>query len=286
MTQKKPRKAKDKSGVCKLTGQPGQFVASHIIPEALTETVWRGSPLTQMGPHGRPVRRWTSWYDPQLVTDAGETILSAIDDWAIKFLRQRKLIWTSWGPAVRLLATDHMEHQFDMGAQAPQTLGVRKLQDIDGPQLRLFFLSLLWRAAATNLWEFKNVSLPSEELEKLRLMVLEGQPAPYDFYPVSLIQFSTRTLPFNQATSRGKKREPVMNDAGEICDFREIDHFRFYLDGLVAHFHIGETAQHVAKMEDFFVGPASDLTVTTLPAEQSVAIQEIRMQQAKVDAFD
>ena len=282
MTRKKSRKARDSSGVCKLTKQPGQFVASHIIPEALTETVWRGYPLIQLGPHGRPVRRWTSWYDPKLVTDAGEKILSAIDDWAIKFLRQRKLVWSSWGPALRLLAADHMERQYDVGAQKPQTIGVRRLQDIDGPRLRLFFLSLLWRAAATDLWEFESISLQSEELEQLRLMVLEGQPAPYSFYPISLTQYSTRAVPFNQATSRKTKLEPVPSGTGGTTNFREVEIYRFYLDGLVAHVHIGETAEHVAKMGDFFVGPASSLLVTTLPAEQSAEIHALRMQQAKV----
>ena len=40
-------KTKDRIGRCKLTGDLGRFVDSHIIPEALTETVWNGQPLTQ-----------------------------------------------------------------------------------------------------------------------------------------------------------------------------------------------------------------------------------------------
>ena len=71
MTNKKLR-----TGMCKLTLTYGKFVKSHIIPEALTETSWGGSPLTQPGPNGRRIRRCTSWYDPQLVTTEGEAILA------------------------------------------------------------------------------------------------------------------------------------------------------------------------------------------------------------------
>ena len=35
-------------GQCKLTGKRGRYVDAHIIPEALTETLWNGKPLTQI----------------------------------------------------------------------------------------------------------------------------------------------------------------------------------------------------------------------------------------------
>lgn len=74
-----------KFGRCKLTGERGRFVKSHIIPEALTEITWRSQPLTQQGRHGRFIKCWTSWYDAKLVTSKGEEFLQKYDDWAINF---------------------------------------------------------------------------------------------------------------------------------------------------------------------------------------------------------
>src|SRR5208337_2570967 len=146
-------------GQCKLTGTHGRYVDAHIIPEALTETLWKGKPLIQIGRHGRRIKRWTTWYDRKLVTAEGEAILAKYDDWAINFFRQKKLIWSSWGPMEQLDLPDH--------SLGPGRFGLRKLDGVDCARLRLFFLSLLWRAAATSLFEFDLVALPAHELAQL-----------------------------------------------------------------------------------------------------------------------
>ena len=66
-------------GQCKLTGTRGRYVNAHIIPEALTETLWNSKPLTQIGRYGRRIKRWTTWYDSRLVTAEGEAILARYD---------------------------------------------------------------------------------------------------------------------------------------------------------------------------------------------------------------
>jgi hypothetical protein len=143
-------------GRCKLTGTDGRYVNAHVIPEALTKTPWKGNPLTQIGRHGRRIKRWTTWYDNGLVTAEGEAILARYDDWAINFFRQKKLIWSSWGPMEQLDLPDH--------SLGPGRWGLRKLDGVDCARLRLFFLSVLWRAAATSLFEFDLVVLPTNEL--------------------------------------------------------------------------------------------------------------------------
>jgi hypothetical protein len=105
-------------------------------------------------------------------------------------------------------------------------------EGVDCVRLRLFFLSLLWRAAATSLFEFNSVSMSANELTQLREMVLHGEVKPYHFYPVTLAQLSTRIFPHN--TSRLIKRQPMVDsNTGELVDgaLREIDHYRFYFDG-------------------------------------------------------
>lgn len=181
-----------KSGICKLTGREGRFVKSHLISEALTETYWRGQPLTQMGQHGRPIKRWTSWYDPALVTAHGEAILTRYDTWAIEFFRQQKMIWSSWGDMEELDTKDHIW-------SACSTRGLRQIQNVDSKMLRLFFLSLLWRAAATSLFKFEAVDLPAIDIEHLRTMLVDETDTPQEFYPISLVQLSTRNMPHNMA---------------------------------------------------------------------------------------
>jgi hypothetical protein len=85
-------------GVCKLTGSTGELIRSHLIPRALTKPEELGAGLLQAGKGQRPVRRRSSWYDPELVTEEGERFLSALDDWAVEFLRAQKLVWSGWGP--------------------------------------------------------------------------------------------------------------------------------------------------------------------------------------------
>lgn len=244
----------------------GRYVKAHIIPEALTETSWKGQPLTQKGRNGRHIRRWTSWYDNRLVTADGEAILAKYDDWAINFFRQKKLIWSSWGPMVRLELPDHA------WLLDPQ-VGIRRLEGIECQRLRLFFLSLLWRAAATSLFEFKSVSMAACELAQLREMVLRGQVEPYHFYPVTLTQLVTRNFPHNCSASRLIKRQPMVDPStGQLAEdaSREIDHYRFYFDGLIAHMHINDDAEHVASVGPVYVGQGNELVVTTVLSEGSL----------------
>ena len=153
---------------------------SHLLPKALTSAEGLGPGLIEMG-NGRTGRRSSSWYDPRLVTEAGERILAEYDNWAIQALRAQQLVWSGWGPMQEL--SGHTPF-------GPR-IGVRKLTGVDWKKLRLFFLSLLWRAGATDRVEFREVTLPEPELEQLRLMLIHSNPYPLDFYPISLTQFST-----------------------------------------------------------------------------------------------
>src|SRR5258705_11676623 len=102
-------------GICKLTGEKGKLIKSHIIPAALTTTTDGTSALIQAGRGRRPIKRWSSPYDRQSVTHAGEWIFEQYDDWAIKELRRHKLVWSSWGPMQRLSTQDFKAVDFRLG---------------------------------------------------------------------------------------------------------------------------------------------------------------------------
>lgn len=211
-------------GFCKLTGKPGAFVKSHLIPEALSRPSQRGAPLIQLGAGQRPSQRWSSWYDAALVTRAGEDVLSDLDTWAIATLREYRLVWSGWGDEDDL---------GDLNHNICGDLGIREVE-LDTKRLRLFFLSILWRAAASERTEFREVSLSPDDLATLRDAILGKFDPDEDFYPVTLTQISTRGLVHNQAPQVVIKHIPNFDDP-EASPY-PLRSIRFYFDGLIAHF--------------------------------------------------
>lgn len=54
---------------------------------------------------------------------------------------------------------------------------------------------------------------------------------------------------------------------------REIRFYRFFFDGLVAHIHINDDAEHVAAMGSAVAGGISELYLPTRLSEQSLEMQ-------------
>ena len=181
-----------KYGVCKLTGRSGKFVKSHLLPRALTRPNVAGEYFISGGQGRRPKKSWTSWYDEELVIKKGEDILADYDNWAIAELRRLELVWSGWGTksSFPLETPEWFDPQ-------PEGFGLRQVECSNPDKLRLFFLSLLWRAAATTLPEFGDINLEPEELELLRTMVLNRDPQPLNFCPTMLLQICSKELPHN-----------------------------------------------------------------------------------------
>lgn len=258
--------------LCKLTGQRGKFVESHLIPKALTKPTESGSAFVQAEIGRRPVRRWSSWYDKQLVIQSGEDILSSSDSWAIPELRKHKLVWSGWGPAQ---VPPNIQMLAGIWAATPMNSnwGYRVIRGIDPRQLRLFFLSLLWRAAATDRSEFSQVAMPRDDLERLRLMLINGNPDPLSFYPTELCQFSTMGVFHNRAPITMSKT--IKSQVGE--EKFGVAMFRFYLDGLMAHVHRkASNIDRTAWFGSSIVGAGDELVVANVPFETSFQDESLR----------
>ncbi len=218
----------------------------------------------------RPVRRWDSWYDPQLTIHQGENILADLDNWAVAELRKHKLIWTGW-------KAGHFPRD-ELTLISGTVWGVRKIEGINPGRLRLFFLSLLWRAAATMRPEFSAATLPAEDLEQLRQMLVSGNPGPLAFYPAQLTQLYTRGEIHNHVPIADTKVIPAYGTTPE----RHMPIFRFYFDGLVAHIHRHATdSGYTADLGPLTVGDGNTLIVSALPYEksfQSAILREIQQQ--------
>jgi hypothetical protein len=217
---------------------------------------------------GRRERRWSSWYDPALVTEEGEKILAAYDDWAIAMLRKHKMVWSGWGP---------MQALSDVDTIPGTPWGFRKIEckdEGDFKRLRLFLLSILWRAGATNRQEFVEVDLPSDHLEMLRTMVLNGDPEPLDFYPATLTQLSTLGHRHNQAPFTITKQIPAIGDSPARLEHA----FRFFIDGLIIHFSRHSIEENEAKdLGPLCVGGGSSLTISAVPYEDSAQAKNLKI---------
>lgn len=265
IVSRQKKQARRPHGYCKLTRRPGVFVDSHIIPEALTRPSVRGNPLFQVGDGTRATRRWTSWYDSSLVIREGEDYLSALDTWAIAVLREHRLVWSGWGYETNLGSRHTLINGF---------LGVREVGPIDTKRLRLFFLSLLWRAAASSRHEFKEISVPVAHLERLRLAILGQEEPELAFYPVQLTQLSTKGVMHNRTPYPDTKYVPNLEDPSvpELA----LPIFRFYMDGLIAHFHRELPPTYdVGQVGNLIVGVESSIVLSTVTFEES--LQAIEM---------
>lgn len=246
-------------GICKLTGLHGKYIASHILPKALTRAEGLGPGLLQSG-KGQLERRASSWYDRALVVSEGEEILAEYDNWAIAFLRKNALIWSGWGPRNALSNV----YKF------PKTQwGIRQI-DIDGTEqwlkLRLFFISILWRAAATSLVEFDEIKLSNDDLEKIRKMVLEKNPEPLRLFPISLTQIATLGLRHNHTPIAQTKRIPSTDGKSERLE----PIFRFYIDGLIIHFSRNSQEENEKlDLKKIWVGEEKSLIITTVDWDES-----------------
>jgi hypothetical protein len=252
-------------GVCKRTGRTGKFVKSHLIPQAFTRPSIAGAFFISGGEGYRPKRNWTSWYDAELVTQEGEEILATYDNWAIDELKRLELVWSGWG-GKSSLPLENWE------GCPPKGYGIRQLECSNSDKLRLFFLSLLWRAAATTLPEFHAVVLDPNELERLRIMVLNGNPQPLEFYPTSLFQIITRGFDHNLSPVALDRGQANTGD-GRSLHFRI---FRFYFDGLIIYFHRNTGRDLLEIMPIHLVGFSPALRVQTQTMENSFQLANMK----------
>lgn len=256
-----------REGICKLTNRSGKLVSSHILPKALTRAEGLGPGLTQYG-NGKSQRRRSSWYDQALVTEEGEKILSDLDNWGIATLRRYKLVWSGWGP---------MQTLGDVKSFPGTPWGLRRIEfenDEVPRHLRVFLLSLLWRAAATDRSEFSEIDLPPDQIELLRRIVLDGNWEPLGFFPASLTQLSTIGLRHNHAPLAMTKEIPAIGD--EKAWKEPI--FRFFLDGLIIHFSRLSIEENDSKnLDTLRIGNSKSLTVSTVRSEESAQFENLRI---------
>ena len=214
-------------GLCKLTGKHGTFARSHIIPRALTRLSAVGERMIEVGFDLDSKKRYDSWFDTHLVIREGEKILEELDTRAIAILRKHKMLWSSWSGATKLVVDDLIG--------PPDGANFRTVVFEESEILQLFFLSLVWRSAASDRPELSDVKLADDILEDIRLRVLNKKMGESHDYPIHLHQLTTIGIQHNR-TPLKEKFTLLLDDGHESLETAE--RVRIYFDGLVAHVHM------------------------------------------------
>lgn len=277
MVSKNRKKLKENpppvNGICALLGTEGKFAKSHIIPRALTEPTVKGERFIEAGRGGRPIRRFSSWYDTALVTAEGEKILSEIDTAGIAELRKHKLVWSGWQGKRKLKYAD-----YDIYPEPGSGIGIRKLSDVDAGKLRLFFLSILWRSLRTSIKEFSYLPRDIVDTDKLREMIVHKDPGHHSYLPIMLDQISTLGTSHNYSPTL---QEKIIERPGRDVNVR---FFRIYMQGIVAHVHVDADEEFLTAMSPMIVGGTQDLVLVARKFEKSWQYEAARHEMEEVSA--
>lgn len=245
-------------GICKLTLKEGKYVESHILPRALTMLNKTGEKAIQKEEGFSGKRRFQGWYDNQICIAEGEKILSDIDNAAIKVLRKNHLVWSGWPTMMHSLTDKEVNYDESAG------YGWRTLVGLDWKCLKLFFLSILWRAAVSEREDMKFVDISFDMLEKLRVALINKDCLSFDDLPVRLYQIITRGAVHN--------RTPIVEDfvlSVPPFQFREYKVCRIYLDGLVAHITLNPDEYLINNTKGVFLGGGEQSFIFTHKFENS-----------------
>ena len=163
---------KDTKIECLLTGDINKPTKAHIIPKAFYHLDPDNQPVQLVSPEDTffPKRVPKGVYDTTIVTDKGEGYFKTWDDYACKLLKDD---WTKFNVII------------DPATHTPMCY---TLESFDYHKLKMFFISLLWRAGASSQPMFDRVQL-GPHLDKLKTLILNNDPSSDDDYCVVLGHF-------------------------------------------------------------------------------------------------
>ena len=157
---------------CKLTGVEGKGVDAHIIPKsfyAIDPDEKLPTKLISNAEGQYPKKSPQGIYDQTILTEEGERVFSDWDDYGARLLLKGKS------------EPESLRNNGEIVAY--------KVAEYDYAKLKLFFLSILWRASVSSQDFFKKVNLGPHE-PFIREALLSGNPYDTDWFAVILAKWS------------------------------------------------------------------------------------------------
>ncbi|HEY9824774.1 MAG TPA: hypothetical protein V6D19_04950 [Stenomitos sp.] len=165
--------------ICRLCGLEKELIKAHIIPRQLY-TLIREASIDE------PPGAQSPWIYVAGMEQARDQCQSGIYDPSIlcgecdHYLGE----WDNYGQTFLLNPSFLGNHLFDNAGR----LTAYKIAEFDYKQLKLFFMSILWRAEITNHQFFSQIKLVPWE-EKLRKMLLAQDPGNENDFSVVLFKY-------------------------------------------------------------------------------------------------
>lgn len=159
---------------CKFCLKDKKLIDAHIIPRCFFEAMRdqgdsRPFQLLSNTQNEYPQKLWIGSYDKNILCEDCEKIFQKYDDYACKTL---------------LSSINNSEYALDPSGNK---IGY-KLENVDYENLKLFFLSVLWRASASKRKEFKKVEIGPFE-NNLRDMIQKDNPGGSNDFLVIIRRF-------------------------------------------------------------------------------------------------
>jgi hypothetical protein len=193
--------------LCKLCGEDRPLVRAHIIPESMYPFDEPREPLLMVPstPDIYPGRSRRGVYDRELVCGPCEAEFSSWDDYANRLLRkepgERDYTYVDGEPRVYTITT------------------------YDYAKLKLFFVSLLWRASESKQSFCEHVSIGPKHTSRLRQMIRNGEPGEPEEYSVFLVRLTHHDDAHKMVMSPQRRRHESVRFwrfqfAGYMCDIK------------------------------------------------------------------
>ena len=196
----------ESNNACRLCLQDKKLIKAHIIPEGFFRLLRQGNIAPEMHsntPGSYPKRMQVGTYD--------STILCSECDGKIA-------PWDNYGQQVLI-------HGFSaaVGISLEGKTIAWRIEKFDSRMLKLFFMSVLWRASVSKQTFYKRISLGPFE-DRLRTMILNEDPGGSQDFAVVLARFED--IPITAMLDP----HPEKYDGISFC--------RFYLSGFVAYIKV------------------------------------------------
>lgn len=213
---------------CKLCGKDKKLVRAHIIPKSLWKPLFDDKQPPQIhsnAPTFYSKKSSVGVYDTGILCAQCESIFSPWDDYAQKLL---------------LAKPSEKNYVMENGQRIAYVETA-----IDYTKLKLFFISLLWKAAVSNHYFFSRVNVSAFE-PQLRRMILKSDPGDPDTFSIMVAKFEDTlgTIVLNPHPER----------------WRDINYYRFYLAGYMAYIKVDR--RHAPDfMDELALNPEKPLII-------------------------
>lgn len=221
--------------ICKLCNQDHKLIKAHVIPESFFRPLRAEEKSPLLISAGNYIKRAPiGVYDKTILCEACEKRFGTWDDYA-----QSLLLQDFQNAHTLKNGNDIYGYVFD---------------NFDYDKLKLFFISVLWRASISTLKFYENVQLNVFE-EVAKDHIQNNNPGTIDDFSVMLAYFDEL-----------EGRRIILNP--QQTRIENVNYYQFYLTGFIAYIKV-DKRQTLGHQRKFIMSQGSELPIVRRPFDSS-----------------